>query len=48
MIQVFESWSGITTAANSKDIIVKSNLTKVTSEQIEKGKCKAYKLIIWK
>jgi len=29
-----------------KDIIVKSNLTQVTSEQIQKGRCKAYKYIL--
>lgn len=29
-----------------KDVTITSNLTKVTTEQIKKGRCKAYKYLI--
>lgn len=47
MIHLFEVGSGKIAKANCKDTMVgKSNLVRVTSDQIKSGRCKAYKKLI--
>ena len=46
MITLFQVGVGKVAKANDEKVFVKSNLTKVTYEEIKKHRCKAYKYLI--